>query len=88
MNKKKQKKLESKDWKVGTVSEFLDLTEEEEKLVENMLIRYNIYPSVFEKFLFGFSLMRVCYSYWFVLIFTAPYNKELTTYFFDFLCTG
>lgn len=82
MNKKKQKKLESKGWKVGTVSEFLDLTEEEEKLVENMLIRYNL----FEKFLFGFSLMHVCYSYWFVLIFTAPYNKELTTYFFDFLC--
>jgi len=49
-----------------------------------MLIRYNL----FEKFLFGFSLMHVCYSYWFVLIFTAPYNKELTTYFFDFLCIG
>ncbi|MEL7359159.1 MAG: helix-turn-helix transcriptional regulator [Cyanobacteria bacterium J06560_6] len=34
MEKKTQERLEEKGWKVGTVSEFLELTPEEEMLVE------------------------------------------------------
>jgi DNA-binding XRE family transcriptional regulator len=34
MDKLKQKRLEEKGWKVGTVSEFLELTAEETALIE------------------------------------------------------
>lgn len=34
MEESKQKKLQEKGWKVGTVSEFLDLTPEESTLIE------------------------------------------------------
>jgi hypothetical protein len=38
MNEAKQERLEAKGWKVGTVSEFLDLTPEETDLVEIKLV--------------------------------------------------
>lgn len=34
MDKEKRKKLEANGWKVGTVSEFLDLTETDEIVIE------------------------------------------------------
>lgn len=34
MDQQKQKRLEAKGWKVGTVSEFLELTPEENTLIE------------------------------------------------------
>ncbi|MGG6265094.1 helix-turn-helix domain-containing protein [Leptolyngbya sp. AN03gr2] len=34
MDQEKQKRLEAKGWKVGTVSEFLELTSEENTLIE------------------------------------------------------
>ena len=34
MNKEKRKKLEAKGWKVTSVAEFLELTPDEEKIVE------------------------------------------------------
>ncbi len=34
MNKEKRKKLEAKGWKVTSVSEFLELTPDEEKVIE------------------------------------------------------
>jgi hypothetical protein len=37
MNKAKRKRLESKGWKVGSVSEFLSLTPEEAALIEMKL---------------------------------------------------
>jgi hypothetical protein len=37
MDQQTQKRLEEKGWKVGTVSEFLDLSPEEEILVETKL---------------------------------------------------
>lgn len=33
----KKERLEAKDWKVGTVSEFLELTQEESTLIEMKL---------------------------------------------------
>ncbi len=38
MEEGKRKKLEQKGWKVGTVSDFLDLTPEETKLIEIKLV--------------------------------------------------
>jgi transcriptional regulator with XRE-family HTH domain len=38
MNEDKRKRLEAKGWKVGTVAEFLGLTEEEERSIELRLV--------------------------------------------------
>ena len=38
MDKKKRERLEAKGWKVGTVSEFLGLSKEEEEYIEMKLL--------------------------------------------------
>lgn len=42
MNEAKRKRLEAKGWQVGTVSEFLGLSQEEEQLVEARLRLTNL----------------------------------------------
>ncbi len=39
MTEEKKKKLEAKGFQVGTVAEFLDLTSEEQEMIENVIIR-------------------------------------------------
>lgn len=39
MNDDKKKKLEESGFQVGTLAEFLDLTPEEQELIENVIIR-------------------------------------------------
>ncbi len=39
MTEEKKKKLEAKGFQVGTVAEFLDLTPEEQEMIENVIIR-------------------------------------------------
>ena len=40
MNDDKKKKLEAQGFKVGSVAEFLDLTPEEQSLINNVIIRH------------------------------------------------
>ncbi len=39
MTEEKKKNLEAKGFQVGTVAEFLDLTPEEQEMIENVIIR-------------------------------------------------
>ena len=39
MNEDKKKKLEESGFQVGTLSEFLDLSLEEQELIENVIVR-------------------------------------------------
>ena len=39
MNKEKKKRLEASGCKVGSVAEFLDLSPEEQEMIENAIIR-------------------------------------------------
>ena len=39
MTDEKKKQLEAKNFQVGSVAEFLDLTPEEQELIENVIIR-------------------------------------------------
>jgi hypothetical protein len=40
MDEEKKQRLEATGFKVGSVAEFLDLTSEEQSLVENVIIRH------------------------------------------------
>ena len=40
MNDDKKKKLQAQGFKVGSVAEFLDLTPEEQSLINNVIIRH------------------------------------------------
>lgn len=63
MNRKKKKTLEAKGWKVGGVSEFLDLTPEEAAYVElKLVLSWNLQRSRKQKHLTQHQLARLTKS--------------------------